>query len=197
MGKLKVLLVVANLELRRRLCGILGADGELDIVAEANNAYSARDKIIECNPEVMLLCHDLPRMPGIVFLEKLMPQRSIATLVVAESQYEDAAYRAGAKDFVPCGNDLEALEHDNICPRLKNSGRRVACSAKEGSSAGCQYDGNGEHLLDDLHHCNGGFDRRNRGDCHGGERIKEGYSGDCAGTAYAGRIYQDVCAAPR
>ncbi len=59
--------MVANLELRRRLCGILGADGELDIVAEANNAYSARDKIIECNPEVMLLCHDLPRMPGIVF----------------------------------------------------------------------------------------------------------------------------------
>ena len=58
-------------------------------------------------------------MPGIVFLEKLMPQRSIATLVVAESQYEDAAYRAGAKDFVPCGNDLEALEHDNICRRLK------------------------------------------------------------------------------
>ena len=88
-------------------------------MAEANNAYSARDKIIECNPEVMLLCHDLPRMPGIVFLEKLMPQRSIATLVVAESQYEDAAYRAGAKDFVPCGNDLEALEHDNICRRLK------------------------------------------------------------------------------
>ena len=102
MGKLKVLLVVANLELRRRLCGILGADGELDIVAEANNAYSARDKIIECNPEVMLLCHDLPRMPGIVFLEKLMPQRSIATLVVAESQYEDAAYRAGDKILCPC-----------------------------------------------------------------------------------------------
>ena len=119
MGKLKILLVVANLELRRRISGILSADSELDVVAEANNAYMARDKIIECNPDVMLLCHDLPRMPGIVFLEKLMPQRSIATLVVAESQYEDAAYRAGAKDFIICGNDLESLEHDNICRRLK------------------------------------------------------------------------------
>ncbi|MDE6364489.1 MAG: chemotaxis response regulator protein-glutamate methylesterase, partial [Lachnospiraceae bacterium] len=88
MGKLKVLLVVANLELRRRLSEILSADAELDVVAEANNAYTARDKIIECNPDVMLLCHDLPRMPGIVFLEKLMPQRSTATLVVAEAQYE-------------------------------------------------------------------------------------------------------------
>lgn len=34
MGKLKVLLVVANLELRRRLSGILSTDLELDVVAE-------------------------------------------------------------------------------------------------------------------------------------------------------------------
>ena len=81
MGKLKVLLVVANLELKRRLSGILSTDLELDVVAEANNAYTARDKIIECNPDVMLLCHDLPRMPGIVFLEKLMPQRDRKSVV--------------------------------------------------------------------------------------------------------------------
>ena len=66
-GKLKVLLVVGNLEMRRHLCGILNADQELDVVAEANNAYTARDKIIECSPDVMLLCHDLPRMSGDCF----------------------------------------------------------------------------------------------------------------------------------
>jgi two-component system chemotaxis response regulator CheB len=139
MGKLKVLLVVANLELRRRLSGILSTDLELDVVAEANNAYTARDKIIECNPDVMLLCHDLPRMPGIVFLEKLMPQRSTATLVVAESQYEDAAYRAGAKDFIACGTDFEVLEHDNICRRLKKmaGGEWLTASKKT-----CQPSGN-------------------------------------------------------
>ncbi len=38
MEKLKVLLVVGDLEMRRRLDGILGADINLDIVAEANNA---------------------------------------------------------------------------------------------------------------------------------------------------------------
>lgn len=61
MGKLKVLLVVGDLEMRRHLAGILDADMDLEIVAEANNAYTARDKIIECEPDVMLLCHDLPR----------------------------------------------------------------------------------------------------------------------------------------
>lgn len=119
MGKLKVLLVVGDLEMRKRLDEILGADIDLDIVAEANNAYMARDKIIECDPDVMLLCHDLPRMQGIIFLEKLMPQRSIATLVIAESQLEDAAFRAGARDFIACGKNLGVLEQENICNRLK------------------------------------------------------------------------------
>ncbi len=119
MEKLKVLLVVGDLEMRRRLDGILGADINLDIVAEANNAYMARDKIIECEPDVMLLCHDLPRMSGITFLEKLMPQRSTATLVIAESKYEDAAFQAGARDFIACGKNFDVLEHENICSRLK------------------------------------------------------------------------------
>lgn len=119
MEKLKVLLVVANLELRRHLCAILGADAGLDVVAEANNAYTARDKIIECDPDVMLLCHDLPRMSGITFLGKLMPQRSTATLVIAEPQFEDEAYRAGAKDFVACWDHYETLENENICMRLR------------------------------------------------------------------------------
>jgi len=121
MDRLKVLLVVGNLELRRRLCGILSSDSDLDVVAEANNAYAARDKIIECDPEVMLLCHDLPRMAGITFLEKLMPQRSIATLVIAQPQYETAAYNAGAKDFIACEDDYEILENENICNRLKKA----------------------------------------------------------------------------
>lgn len=119
MEKLKVLLVVANLELRRHLGAILDADAGLEVVAEANNAYTARDKIIECDPDVMLLCHDLPRMSGITFLGKLMPQRSTATLVIAEPQFEDEAYRAGAKDFIASRDNYETLEHENICLRLR------------------------------------------------------------------------------
>lgn len=119
MMKLKVLLVAGTFEMSKCLNKILSADDELEIVAEANNAYTARDKIIGCNPEVMLLCNDLPRMPGIIFLRKLMPQRAIRTLVVAEEKYEDAAYDAGAVDFVACDKDISTLENANICYRLK------------------------------------------------------------------------------
>ena len=121
MEKLKVLLVVGNLEMRRHLLWILGADPQLDVVAEANNAYTARDKIIECDPDVMLLCQDLPRMSGITFLGKLMPQRSTVTLVIAEPEFEDEAYRAGAKDFIAFRDDYETLENENICGRLRKA----------------------------------------------------------------------------
>lgn len=120
MGKLKVLLVAGTLDMSKCLGKILGADDELEIVAEANNAYTARDKIIECNPEVMLLCHDLPKMSGIMFLRKLMPQRAVRTIVIAEEKYEDAAYDAGALDFIACGSDSSSLAEQNICKRLKN-----------------------------------------------------------------------------
>ena len=120
MGKLKVLLVAGSLEMSKCLGRILGADTELEVVAEANNAYTARDWIIEYNPEVMLLCHDLPRMSGIDFLRKLMPQRAVRTLVIAESKYEDAAYDAGALDFIACDREISILDRQNICQRLKN-----------------------------------------------------------------------------
>lgn len=131
MGRLKVLLVVGTIDMSRSLKKILETDNDIQIVAEANNAYTARDKIIECEPDVMLLCHDLPRMSGIMFLRKLMPQRSIPTLMIADLQYEEEAYHAGAKDFIDCGKDSSVLEKENICQRLKKLAGSGWLSAKQ------------------------------------------------------------------
>lgn len=144
MGKLRVLLVAGNQDIRRRLKAILDSDIDIEIAAEANNAYAARDKIIECAPDVMLLCHDLPKMPGIEFLEKLIPQRHTITLVVAEKKHEGAAYSAGAKDFEAC--DSGSLESAGICQRLKKiaaaggwvaARKTVQAEAARPNAAGC------------------------------------------------------------
>lgn len=100
MRELKVLLVSGSYELSDSIKKILEADKELVLVAEANNAYIARDKILECKPDVMLLSHDLPRMSGITFLERLMPQFPVPTVVIAAPGLEEEAYEAGARDFV-------------------------------------------------------------------------------------------------
>jgi two-component system chemotaxis response regulator CheB len=126
MDKIKVLLVVGTLEMSRQLTKILSQDKELLVVAEANNAYTARDKIIECKPDVMLLCHNLPRMQGITFLERVMPQKPVNTLVIAEAEYEERAYKAGAKDFIALDKCKDGIENENICQRLKKLSNKGA-----------------------------------------------------------------------
>jgi two-component system chemotaxis response regulator CheB len=119
MIKVKVLLVVGTFDMSKRLKDIISGDAMLNLVAEANNAYTARDKIIEYNPDVMLLCNDLPRMSGIDFLSRVMPQKRMNALVIGDSANEAAAYGAGAKDFIAydkCGGNLEK---ENICQRLR------------------------------------------------------------------------------
>ena len=62
MRELKVLLVAGSYGMSLALKNILQADKELVLVAEANNAYMARDKILECKPDVMLNCQECPEL---------------------------------------------------------------------------------------------------------------------------------------
>ncbi len=114
-----MLLVAGSLEMSMGLRKILDDDAEIELVAEVNNAYSARDKIIECNPDVMLLCNSLPRMTGISFLQKLMPQRAVNTIVLGASELEKSAYLAGARAFIATDDGINALTQENICKMIK------------------------------------------------------------------------------
>ncbi len=114
MGKLRVLLVAGSLEMSRGLRKIIEGEAKIELAAEANNAYTARDKIIECNPDAMLLCDELPRMTGIDFLKKLMPQRAVDTLVLGKAELEKKAYSAGARAFVPVDGGLDEHISENI-----------------------------------------------------------------------------------
>ena len=100
MRKVKVLLVSGNYELSSALKKIITEDRRLMLVAQTQDAYAARDAIIEYEPDVMLLCNNLPRMEGITFLRKLMPQYPLPTVVLAATSLEEEAYDAGAADFV-------------------------------------------------------------------------------------------------
>lgn len=122
MREVKILLVTGSYGLSKALKKIIEADKALNVVAEANNAYDARDKILECRPDVMLLSNDLPRMSGITFLERLMPQFPISTVVIAPKEQKEAAYQAGARDVVVFENlgieEYKPLFKEGIPERL-------------------------------------------------------------------------------
>ena len=76
-------------------------DKGIEVVGTASNPFEARDKIIELEPDVLTLDIEMPRMNGIEFLEKLMPQYPMPVVVVsALSENVFDALNAGAVDFV-------------------------------------------------------------------------------------------------
>lgn len=101
MGKIRVLVVDDSLMFRSILVRYLNAHPDLEVVAEANDPFEARDAIIECKPDVMTLDIELPKMDGIEFLRKLMPQYPLRTVVISTlSDRVFDALKAGAVDFV-------------------------------------------------------------------------------------------------
>lgn len=101
MRKIKVLVVEDSYMFRGLLVSGLNSDPAIEVVATANDPFEARDMIIKHEPDVMTLDVELPRMDGIEFLRKLMPQHPMPVVMVSSlnSKVFDAL-NAGAVDFV-------------------------------------------------------------------------------------------------
>ena len=134
MRKIRVLVVEDSMVFRELLVQNLNADPGIQVVATAKDPFEARDAILEYKPDVMTLDVELPRMSGIEFLRKLMPQYPIPTVVISalDGKVFDAL-NAGAVEFVakPANatrEQLEAFMKNDLAVKIK-----IASIAKVGS----------------------------------------------------------------
>lgn len=101
MRKIRVLVVEDSMLFRELLVQSLNEDPVIEVVATAKDPFEARDAILKYKPDVMTLDVELPRMDGIEFLRKLMPQYPIPVVVISSlSERVFDALNAGAVDFV-------------------------------------------------------------------------------------------------
>lgn len=101
MQPIKVLVVDDSIVFRELLVQNLGKDPAIQIVGTAKDPFEARDAILALHPDVMTLDIELPRMNGIEFLRKLMPQYPLPVVVISSlSEKVFDAMNAGAVDFV-------------------------------------------------------------------------------------------------
>lgn len=99
--KLRVLVVDDSPLMRELIKKGLEEDQMIEVVGLASNAYEARDKIIELRPDVMTLDVEMPKLNGIEFLKKLIPQYPMPVVVVSSAnEYVFDAMNAGATEFV-------------------------------------------------------------------------------------------------
>lgn len=113
MQKIKVLVVEDSAFFRGLLVKHLNNDPALEVVASAQDPFEARDMIVKYKPDVMTLDIEMPRMSGIEFLKKLMPQYPMPVVMISSlSEKVFEALSAGAVDFVakPAMSDRKKLE---------------------------------------------------------------------------------------
>lgn len=65
MRPIKVLVVDDSMMMRNMIVQGLNSDPNIEVVAQAQDAYEARDAIIKYKPDVMTLDVEMPRMSGI------------------------------------------------------------------------------------------------------------------------------------
>ena len=101
----RVLIVDDSALVRDILAQGLAADPGIEVVGAAPDPYVARDKIVELKPDVLTLDVEMPRMDGVEFLRKLMPQYPLPVVMVSALTQKGKtitleALEAGAVDFV-------------------------------------------------------------------------------------------------
>ncbi|MGP0587205.1 protein-glutamate methylesterase/protein-glutamine glutaminase [Paenibacillus timonensis] len=98
---LRVLIVDDSMMYREVLALGLSSDPAIEVVGKAVDPFDARDQILQYHPDVMICDVEMPKMNGIEFLRRLLPQYALPVIVV--STISDAVFdamEAGAVDFV-------------------------------------------------------------------------------------------------
>ncbi|MCX6153379.1 MAG: chemotaxis response regulator protein-glutamate methylesterase [Candidatus Kapabacteria bacterium] len=104
--KIKVLIIDDSALVRDILFKGLNQDLGLEVVGAAPDVFVGRDMILNFRPDVVTLDIEMPRMDGLEFLRRLMPQFPIPVVVVSSLTQKGKyitmqALEAGAVDFVP------------------------------------------------------------------------------------------------
>ena len=126
MDRIKLLVVDDSILFREVLSRYIQQDEMIEIVGKAGDAYSARDMILQYEPDVMTLDLEMPRMDGAAFLKKLLPQYYISTIVVSSSdKRKEACKEAGAVEFLAkpaarTNNDMAKFAEE-LCAAIRRA----------------------------------------------------------------------------
>lgn len=104
-SRIRVLIIDDSALVRDLLSKILATDPGIEVVGTAADAYIAREKIKQLNPDVVTLDVEMPKMDGVQFLRNLMRLRPMPVVMCSSLTERGAdvtltALELGAVDFV-------------------------------------------------------------------------------------------------
>jgi DNA-binding NarL/FixJ family response regulator len=115
MSKIKVVLVDDHPVVREGLRTMLATTPDIDIVAEASDGLEAVDKVLETQPDVVLMDLRMPNLDGLEATKRIKNQLS-STAIIVLTIYDNDAYiidavRAGAVGYLLKDTSRDLLIH--------------------------------------------------------------------------------------
>lgn len=134
MKQIEVLVVDDSPFFRKILVDALNNDPAVNVVATARDPYEARDNIIKYHPAVMTLDLEMPRMNGVEFLQKLMPQYPLPVIVISSyGTAKEAVMKAGAVDFIQKPANMDAIQMSKFLQSELIAKVKLASTVKVGN----------------------------------------------------------------
>ena len=126
MNRIKLLVVDDSILFREVISRYIELDDMIEVVGKAGDAYSARDLILQYEPDVMTLDIEMPKMDGVAFLKKLLPQYYISTIIVSSSKkHRQECKDAGAVEFIPKPTSRKNEDMEEFASLLCKAVRRA------------------------------------------------------------------------
>lgn len=131
---IRVLVVDDSAFIRREIERLLSRDPDIVVIGSAADAYEARDRLVDTEPDVMTLDIEMPRVDGLTFLDKLMryhptPVVIVSSLTARGGQLAMEAIDAGATEVVPKpGPGYAMAEMGRDLTRAVKAAARASCA---------------------------------------------------------------------
>ena len=133
MRPIRVLVVDDSLMFRKLLVQGLNADPNIEVVADVEDVYAARDANLKFKPDVMTLDVEMPKMNGIEFLKRLMPQYPLPVVMISSLNNKVFdALEAGAVDFVNKPSNMTREQLNVFLSQELAAKVKIASTAKVG-----------------------------------------------------------------
>jgi two-component system response regulator NreC len=113
MDAIRILVADDHTLIRRGIVGLLNAQSDMDVIAEAGNGREARDLTLQLRPDVVLMDIGMPDINGLEATREIRAQLpDTQVLILTMHDREDYLFRAvriGAAGYILKGADVQDL----------------------------------------------------------------------------------------
>ena len=113
---------------RQELKNLLTAHKEIEVIAECNNAQSAKEKIAELNPDVIFLDIQMPGKTGLELIEEVSALPDVV-FVTAYDEYAIKAFEVNAYDYL-----LKPVSPERLAETIKKLTLKETSERKENTT---------------------------------------------------------------